>query len=163
MWSKWRMHVFLLYICPQLWCPVCRVFSGHLCPHDSTRQWLKPWLFVCEEDRLRRRQRETSSSVDCDMMVVAPDVLSKALIGNTLEYSQFMGLSWRNHATLWLFPWGFIYCRGTALANKYEFRLISSCLVIIKSLSKDIINMQRVSLIICMGYSWVQAFPFFCA
>lgn len=80
-----------------------------------------------------------------------------------LEYSQFMGLSWRNHATLWLFPWGFIYCRGTALANKYEFRLISSCLVIIKSLSKDIINMQRVSLIICMGYSWVQAFPFFCA
>lgn len=70
------------------------------------------------------------------------------------ESSQFMGSSWRSHATLWLLPWGFIYFHGNALATKYEFRLISSWLFIILTLSKDIINMQRGSLVVCMRCSW---------
>lgn len=79
-----------------------------------------------------------------------------------VEFSQFAGLSWWNHATLWLFPWGFIHCHGTALANKCEFSLISSWLVMMKILSKDIINMQRVSLIISWDTVEYRS-PFFCA
>lgn len=70
-----------------------------------------------------------------------------------------MGLSWRNDATLWwLFPWGFMSCHGIALTNEHEFRLIFSCQVIVK-----ISLTCRLSPIVCMGYSWLQALLLFCA
>lgn len=64
-----------------------------------------------------------------------------------------MVLSLGTPYTLVLLPWGSIFCCGIALATMCEPGLISSLLVIIKIPFKAIINMQHVSLIVCMGDS----------
>lgn len=64
---------------------------------------------------------------------------------NPAKVSQFMGLPQRNPATLWSLPWEFISFHETAIATKYEFRFISSWLLIIKTLSKTMINMHRIT------------------
>lgn len=56
-----------------------------------------------------------------------------------------------------MFSWGFMYCHGTALANKHEFGLISSCLVIV-----TMALICRVSLIVCVTVEYRHFHFFLC-
>lgn len=92
-------------------------------------------------------QWQSSSSLKKTLMIVT-FFLTEALIASSVKFSQLMWLSWRNHAIM-------VVSMGIHLLP-WHLRLISSWLVSIKIISKDIINMHRVSLIITQVTVWYR-------